>query len=331
MASPSSSPIDPLKSDRIFNQGAPDPFKKTNAPPTPQPIVPNATAATVVGGVQVGQTPFATGAANTLTPTYTPSNAANVNPIFPGSQPATGGAIAQNPLAAPSAAPTPNVQPAQPIVPPSNPVESPQAAKEYLDSLTAVQHVSGNKFFTSGFLAKFSMKTLALIGGGIVAIIAIIILFAAAGNRGGDPTVANQNELGARLKNLQTIIKYGQDNKGNIANQQTINTIAEAKLAVDSRLRDLSAVYGADSSIAKPPNPPPANTDLTATTETLNTARSTNTLDAAFVTALSSELTNTNAVIKNLYSATTNDEKKAALDKTYIDFAALLSRISPQN
>jgi len=212
---------------------------------------------------------------------------------------------------------------------PANPPDfnaNPNDVRNYLDTI-ADKDKSSASWFSVGPLKNLSRKTLMIIGGAIGALLIGVIIFAiAAGNTRRTPAT-DPGAVANGLGNLEALIQYQQDNAQYIKNNQLVNVMAEAKLVIASRVNDLQAVYGNSFTVNADQSAP----SLADTMTSLNNAKASSALDGAFVSAFSDQIKSTQNAIQTLYNATHDDRARTALQNTFNDLDALLSRLPTQS
>jgi hypothetical protein len=172
----------------------------------------------------------------------------------------------------------------------------------------------------------FSRKIILILGGAIVAVFGAVAVIALI-NSGQTSNVSGE-VLGQRLINLQSLLAYGQ--KNNAAGSNVNRVIAETNLVVISRVNDLDKFYStSDKSTFRTPGEKVAaqysDAQLIAK---LDEAKANANLEPVLAAALENYLLEIGQYISTLRQDSNNQELRAALEKTYQNFAELRNRLT---
>jgi hypothetical protein len=171
----------------------------------------------------------------------------------------------------------------------------------------------------------------------VLASIAVVMLVAVAIGSilsgGNQVKNASGEVLGQRIINLQSLIKYGSDNK--VSGSNVTKVMAETSLVLLSRINDLSPYYnsadGKTNSFTTPSEEIIAQYSTTQLTEKLDKAKSNANLNSVYTESLKSSISEMESLVESLYNDSETADLKTALKKTYDNLAELSSRLPETN
>lgn len=171
-------------------------------------------------------------------------------------------------------------------------------------------------------LVKIPAKFIAIIGGGIFALLLIIVL--ANVLHQSPASVADASKVGSQLATTMDLVQYGQ--QANLSTIQSVNAIAESNVAIPSRQDDLNQYFG---SIGK--NQPDKSNLSETTTTNLANAVANSTLETEYKTELENQLSATYAALQKLAKDSgLSDDAKSAIAKAEQDVKAIYDRLDKE-
>jgi len=193
---------------------------------------------------------------------------------------------------------------------PATEIAPTQPAAQYLDAIASHNKKPHGKFLSGKML---------LIGGAAIILVIVLIISAAVNNVRQAPA-QSALALGTDLTDLQTLVKYGQNN--HVAAPNTTKVMTEAGLVMLSRQNDLAKVFtlAASSNNNNPPKP--------SFIADLDAAKASGNLDTTFAQTLGDQLNSIYLALQNLDKQAVSANSKAAIAKAMNDIQELYRRLT---